>query len=182
MNVTVYRALEIPPDDHVFPEAEFALVPGAPFLVDDDSLTVLEGPLFYLAEKFPEITVCRRNRGGSTHTIKAAAADLADFVQAAEESVGDWQQIDNDFVIEYCEELFATVNPRTQEPLKAETVFRHAFRALDYCHWRQENDLPVAVTEFDVAWYKPRILRPGRRRPATAEGVAAGRWRARAGA
>ncbi len=158
LNVTVYRALEIPKIPE-FPEAEFGLAPGTPFLVDDDDLNVLEGPLLYLLHRFPHILRMRPQgrRQASPHTVDAAAFDLAHFIQCVEEADGirgDWAKVTDGFVHKYCDYLLQEISPRTQQTLAPDTVYRRASRGLDYCYWRKVRGLTVAVENFDVAFYR----------------------------
>jgi len=163
VNVTVYRALDVPRTSDA-PEAAFALVPGAPFLVDDDSLVVLEGPLLYLKKRFPQISLHRLRYYTKEvdHTLDAAAYDLAHFIQVAEEQVGDWNAVDDAFVLDYCNYLLDAISPRTHQPLKTETVFRRVGRALDYCSWRHSEGLAIKVQHYEVSWYRVELGLRGR--------------------
>lgn len=141
------------------PEADFALTPGAPFLVDDDSLTVIEGALLYMRVRFPQIcTFHRRKRlGRSKHTLDAAAYDLAHFMQMVEETVADWGKVDDGFVLRYCDDLLNMISALTGQPLQVETILRRASRGLDYCRWRADSGLTVSVEHFDIAWYRAEL-------------------------
>jgi integrase/recombinase XerC len=158
VNITVYRALPLPRID-ALPEAEFALVPGTPFLVDDDSLTVIEGALLYMKGRFPQISVPHRRKrlGRSKHTLDAAAYDLAHFIQMVEDRTADWGKVDDAFVLAYCEDLLNAVSARTGQPLEANTILRRASRGLDYCRWRSDYGLMVAVEHFDISWYRNEL-------------------------
>lgn len=130
MNITIYRAAPLTPD---IPAHEWQLPEGFPYLVDDDSLEVIEPALLYLSARFT-----LRGKYKAENTLEAAAYDLCDWFRF----IGDdgtagrsWTDVDASVVARYRDARLTTVSPQTHELRAPKTVRRRVARALDFYDW-----------------------------------------------
>jgi integrase/recombinase XerC len=112
------------------PEYKYQLPAHFPFLVDDDTQTVIEPVLLYLIDRF-----IKQGKYKSGNTLKAVAHDLADWWRFLATTERNWNDIDTDFIIEYREQRLNTISYQTHENLKPNTIRRRMGAVFTFYEW-----------------------------------------------